>query len=170
MHVRHSPRTSRAGANLAAPSAPITTRNKLSGELWEQDKMVIIYSATKGSATMTLTIAHSWRCGSIMKSESSSTGPSSRSRAKNESRSSNFWHARRALRVPRGRRSGASSSSWIACPSCSLVRNRRGSLGISGIHAQPDTGHGIPMSQAIWIADAKLARLRHISPVNWGRK
>jgi len=34
-------------------------RNKLSGEPWEQDTMVIVYSATKGLAAMTLAIAHS---------------------------------------------------------------------------------------------------------------
>ncbi len=34
-------------------------RNKLTGEPWEQDTMVIIYSATKGLAAMTLAIAHS---------------------------------------------------------------------------------------------------------------
>ena len=36
-------------------------RNKLTGEPWEQDTMVIIYSATKGLAAMTLAIAHSRR-------------------------------------------------------------------------------------------------------------
>jgi CubicO group peptidase (beta-lactamase class C family) len=34
-------------------------RNKLTGELWEQDTMVLIYSATKGLAAMTLALAHS---------------------------------------------------------------------------------------------------------------
>jgi CubicO group peptidase (beta-lactamase class C family) len=34
-------------------------RNKLTGELWEQDTMVLVYSATKGLAAMTLAIAHS---------------------------------------------------------------------------------------------------------------
>ena len=34
-------------------------RNKLSGEPWEKDTMVIVYSATKGLAAMTLAIAHS---------------------------------------------------------------------------------------------------------------
>lgn len=34
-------------------------RNKQTGEPWEQDTMVIIYSATKGLAAMTLAIAHS---------------------------------------------------------------------------------------------------------------
>jgi CubicO group peptidase (beta-lactamase class C family) len=34
-------------------------RNKLSGEPWERDTMVIVYSATKGLAGMTLAIAHS---------------------------------------------------------------------------------------------------------------
>ena len=34
-------------------------RNKLTGEPWEQDTMVIVYSATKGLAAMTLAIAHS---------------------------------------------------------------------------------------------------------------
>jgi CubicO group peptidase (beta-lactamase class C family) len=34
-------------------------RNKLSGEPWEQDTIVIVYSATKGLAAMTLAIAHS---------------------------------------------------------------------------------------------------------------
>ena len=34
-------------------------RNKQTGEPWEQDTMVIVYSATKGLAAMTLAIAHS---------------------------------------------------------------------------------------------------------------
>jgi CubicO group peptidase (beta-lactamase class C family) len=34
-------------------------RNKQTGEPWEEDTMVIIYSATKGLAAMTLAIAHS---------------------------------------------------------------------------------------------------------------
>jgi CubicO group peptidase (beta-lactamase class C family) len=34
-------------------------RNKLTGELWHEDTMVIVYSATKGLAAMTLAIAHS---------------------------------------------------------------------------------------------------------------
>src|SRR6202008_2770212 len=34
-------------------------RNKETGEPWESDTMVIVYSATKGLAAMTLAIAHS---------------------------------------------------------------------------------------------------------------
>ncbi|CEF48798.1 unnamed protein product [uncultured bacterium] len=34
-------------------------RNKVTGDLWEQDTMVIVHSATKGLAAMTLAIAHS---------------------------------------------------------------------------------------------------------------
>jgi CubicO group peptidase (beta-lactamase class C family) len=34
-------------------------RNKETGKPWERDTMVIIYSATKGLAAMTLAIAHS---------------------------------------------------------------------------------------------------------------
>lgn len=34
-------------------------RNRVSGELWERDTMVIVYSATKGLAAMTLAVAHS---------------------------------------------------------------------------------------------------------------
>ena len=34
-------------------------RNKATGEPWERDTMVLIYSATKGLAAMTLAIAHS---------------------------------------------------------------------------------------------------------------
>lgn len=34
-------------------------RNKRTGEPWQQDTMVIVYSATKGLAAMTLAIAHS---------------------------------------------------------------------------------------------------------------
>jgi CubicO group peptidase (beta-lactamase class C family) len=36
-------------------------RNKATGEPWEQDTMVLVYSATKGLAAMTLAIAHSRR-------------------------------------------------------------------------------------------------------------
>ena len=35
------------------------TRNKWTGEPWERDTMVIVYSATKGLAAMTLALAHS---------------------------------------------------------------------------------------------------------------
>src|SRR5262245_58866048 len=34
-------------------------RNKQTGDPWQRDTMVIIYSATKGLAAMTLAIAHS---------------------------------------------------------------------------------------------------------------
>jgi CubicO group peptidase (beta-lactamase class C family) len=34
-------------------------RNQQTGELWEQDTMAIVYSATKGLAAMTLAVAHS---------------------------------------------------------------------------------------------------------------
>ena len=34
-------------------------RNKRTGEPWEQDTMVVVHSATKGLAAMTLAIAHS---------------------------------------------------------------------------------------------------------------
>src|SRR4026207_148340 len=34
-------------------------RNKLTGEPWQDDTMVLVYSATKGLAAMTLAIAHS---------------------------------------------------------------------------------------------------------------
>src|SRR5688572_19158227 len=33
-------------------------RNGVTGEPWEQDTMVIVYSATKGLAAMTLALAH----------------------------------------------------------------------------------------------------------------
>jgi CubicO group peptidase (beta-lactamase class C family) len=35
------------------------SRNKLTGEPWERDTMVVVYSATKGLAAMTLAVAHS---------------------------------------------------------------------------------------------------------------
>src|SRR5262245_16857793 len=34
-------------------------RNKVTGEPWERDTMVVVHSATKGMAAMTLAIAHS---------------------------------------------------------------------------------------------------------------
>jgi CubicO group peptidase (beta-lactamase class C family) len=34
-------------------------RNKATGEPWEEDTMVLVYSATKGFAAMTLALAHS---------------------------------------------------------------------------------------------------------------
>ena len=34
-------------------------RNKMTGEPWERDTMVVVHSATKGLAAMTLAIAHS---------------------------------------------------------------------------------------------------------------
>ena len=63
-------KTSLDGENLAAPAVPITTARKssISGAVsetrrraspWERDTMVIVYSATKGLAAMTLAIAHS---------------------------------------------------------------------------------------------------------------
>ena len=35
-------------------------RNKRTGELWEQDTMVLVYSATKGLAAMTLAHSRGW--------------------------------------------------------------------------------------------------------------
>jgi CubicO group peptidase (beta-lactamase class C family) len=35
-------------------------RNKRTGEVWEQDTMVLVHSATKGLAAMTLAIAAGW--------------------------------------------------------------------------------------------------------------
>src|SRR5512143_2542605 len=35
-------------------------RNKSTGEPWEENTMVIVYSSTKGLAAMTLALAHSW--------------------------------------------------------------------------------------------------------------
>jgi len=35
-------------------------RNKATGEPWEEDTMVLVYSTTKGLAAMTLALAHSW--------------------------------------------------------------------------------------------------------------
>jgi len=37
-------------------------RNKWTGEPWEQDSMVVVHSATKGLAAMTMAIAHSRGC------------------------------------------------------------------------------------------------------------
>ncbi|HZM98606.1 MAG TPA: serine hydrolase domain-containing protein [Pyrinomonadaceae bacterium] len=34
-------------------------RNNVTGELWEQDTMALVYSATKGLSAMTLAVAHS---------------------------------------------------------------------------------------------------------------
>jgi CubicO group peptidase (beta-lactamase class C family) len=61
--------TSLAAASWAAPAVPIDTakrsstsggiRNRQTGEPWEKDTMVIVYSASKGLAAMTLAVAHS---------------------------------------------------------------------------------------------------------------
>ena len=59
-------------------------RNKRTGEPWERDTMVLVYSATKGLSAMTLAIAHS-RAGSTTKSGSPRTGRNSRSTAKRRS-------------------------------------------------------------------------------------
>ena len=58
-------------------------RDKQSGEPWERDTMVVIHSATKGLAAMTLAIAHS-------------RGPSSRSTASKTSRFANCSHIKPA--------------------------------------------------------------------------
>ena len=66
---RHLPKTLLAAASSVAPAVPTIgekvvdiwggVRNKQTGEPWEEDTMVIVYSATKGLAAMTLAIAHS---------------------------------------------------------------------------------------------------------------
>ena len=68
--ARRSPRTSLDGVSWAAPAAPITTARRLStcgaafgtsgrASSWEHDTMVVVHSATKGLAAMTLALAHS---------------------------------------------------------------------------------------------------------------
>ena len=68
--ARRLPRTLLDAVSWAAPAAPIVRgekvvdlwggiRNKQTGEPWERDTMVLVYSATKGLAAMTLAIAHS---------------------------------------------------------------------------------------------------------------
>jgi CubicO group peptidase (beta-lactamase class C family) len=59
-------------------------RNAATGEPWERDTMVVVHSATKGLAAMTLALAHSR--GWLDYDEWRRTGPSSRSRARRRSR------------------------------------------------------------------------------------
>ena len=65
-----SRRTSLDAGSWVAPAAPIYrgenvvdiwggVRNKVTAEPWERDTMVVVHSATKGLAAMTLAIAHS---------------------------------------------------------------------------------------------------------------
>ena len=60
-------------------------RNKATGEPWEEDTMVLVHSATKGLAAMTLAMAHS-RAGWTTTREWRSTGPSSPRTASKTSR------------------------------------------------------------------------------------
>ena len=68
--ARRLPRTLLDAVSWVAPAVPIDhgekvvdlwggIRNKQTGEPWERDTMVVVHSATKGLAAMTLALAHS---------------------------------------------------------------------------------------------------------------
>ena len=69
-------------------------RNKQTGEPWEQDTMVIVYSATKGLAAMTPCHRPLAGLARLRGARVHATGRSSRSRAKSESPSASSWHTR----------------------------------------------------------------------------
>ncbi len=102
-------------------------RNKETGEPWEQDTMVIVYSATKGLAAMTLAVAHSrgW-----LDYEERVAHVLARVRAAGQRADHRAPTARppgRAVRARRARRSRASSPTSIGSRSCWRVRSPRGS-------------------------------------------
>ena len=102
-------------------------RNKQTGEPWEQDTMVIVYSATKGLAAMTLAIAHSrgWLdyeervCHVLAGVRAAGQGA--------RSPSASSWHTRQGCSRSMSPSIAASSPTWIAWRSCWRVRSRRGS-------------------------------------------
>ena len=102
-------------------------RNKQTGEPWEQDTMVIVYSATKGLAAMTLAIAHS-RGWLDYEERVCAYWPEFAQQGKETNHRPPAPGAPgRAVRARRARRSRASSPTSIAWRSCWRVRNRRGS-------------------------------------------
>ena len=110
-------------------------RNRETGKPWNQNTMVIVYSATKGLAAMTLALAHS-RGWLDYDERVAATGPSSRSTARSASLCGNCWRIRRDFT----RWTSLSPVAWppipIGWPSCSRGRRRRGNQA----RARPITG------------------------------
>jgi len=92
--ARRSPRISFGGGELGGACCVFRRgekvvdlrggiRNKQTGEPWEENTMVLVHSATKGLAAMTLAIAHS-RGWLDYEERVSAYGRSSRSRGRKE--------------------------------------------------------------------------------------
>ena len=90
------------------------------------DTMVIVYSATKGLAAMTLAVAHS-RGWLDYEERVCTTGRSSRSTARSGSPSGSCWRTRPGCSRSTSRWIARSSPISIGWPSCWRGRSRRGS-------------------------------------------
>ena len=101
-------------------------RNTRTGEPWEPDTMVVVHSATKGLAAMTLALAHS-RGWLDYDERVALYWPSSRSRGKTGSPSDSYSPTRPGCSPLKSPSIGARSQTWIASRSSSPVRHRRGS-------------------------------------------
>ena len=97
-------------------------RNKQTGEPWERDTMVVLHSATKGLAAMTLasrTPAGGW----ITRSAWRRTGPNSRKTASRRSPCASCSRIRPACSLLTNRSTGAWWRTWIGWRPC-MARHR----------------------------------------------
>jgi Beta-lactamase len=102
-------------------------RNKSTGEPWHEDTMVLIWSATKGLAAMTLAVAHS-RGWLDYEERVCTYWPEFAQQGKKRSPSANSWLTKRACSPSMSRWTRAWSPTSIVLRSSSLARNRLGSL------------------------------------------
>jgi CubicO group peptidase (beta-lactamase class C family) len=100
-------------------------RNTLTGDPWEQDTMVIVYSATKGLAAMTLAIAHS-RGWLDYEERVCAYWPEFAQQGKERITVRQLLAHQAGLYVLDGPWIAASSPTSIGSRSCWPVRNRRG--------------------------------------------
>ena len=101
-------------------------RNKQTGDPWEQDTMVIVYSATKGLAAMTLAIAHS-RGWLDYEERVCAYWPEFAQQGKGSaSPFASSWHTRPGCTCSTSLWIAASSPTSIAWPSSWHARNLRG--------------------------------------------
>ena len=102
-------------------------RNKRTGEPWEQDTMVIVYSATKGLAAMTLALAHS-RGWLDYDERVAAYWPEFAQNGKERITVRQLLAHQAGLYALDQRPTAASSPTSIAWPRCWRVRSRNGSL------------------------------------------
>ena len=102
-------------------------RNKATGEPWEEDTMVLVYSATKGLAAMTLARRAFARLARLRRARLHVLAGVRAAGQGDASPSGSSWLTRRACSPSMSRWTGAWSPTSIAWRSSWLARNRPGS-------------------------------------------